>query len=352
MNRRQYLATLLVVAAGCSGTSDQNAPTSSPRPTTTPIETTTTIPTTDPSPTTTASPTESEPTETVVESDAPIYIDRALEDLQTALQKYLEHADTDEPTLTDVTAASVHFSAGAVHIPTTDAAQHLDRAAEEDTGAHAETIADLRTALTFLDLAADVQARLANCYLFVRRGMGNLRKDEFDELRDTVLPELEDDREAAGEAHESLIEETEATAMTSFDGITEGEYTAKREQFTAELDAIETLEEAFPDYVRALNKFSSARRDTDPSAYEFDDFEDLASRLESTPRPESVGSFVDELHTVANHLPEVQSTMQDAAVASKDGNEATANQHVCDAEAMIEDCGVCSDYVNIEGEDC
>jgi hypothetical protein len=362
MRRRTILATVgALFSAGCSEivpppqtTVTDGAPGSATDETATGTVPTDTLQTTDGSEQTTDGPTDTA-TDTPSETEREVAdaIETAHGHLTDSLSGYLAFAETSDPTLLDVTAAT-NVSVSNVTSPASDARQVLDgapRYVDED-------VERLSGVADFLTSAIRCQSNLEGAYSKFEFVHGRLYAQQFATLPDQ-LSQLRERRDTAERHLEALQSETERTDMQAFDPLSEDDYDRKVEQLQREVTAFDTLADTVETVVDGLEAFIDGNDDfTDEdydSAAEFyatatQSFSTANDALTALDTPESLASTVSELVSVTNALATGAHDLADAASAADEYEWDTHDQEFESAVSQLRTSEVAVDQIDSVGE--
>lgn len=345
MHRRTFLS--VAGLAGLSGCSASDLlPTSTPTENPTP-EATTTVET-PPETTTTAETTEEPPTETTTETGTPTLaearLQRARGQLQSAIDAYAEQGTLDGDGLLRVDARATEFSSGAVFEHTNRARERIRGADELDQGELADEIRTLEEVHQFLTRAAQTQQYLGNAYANLETILQRIESENYtnaDQFRRSMASNVANAREAL----EALRKTTSADAIGDFEGLSADGYAAKIEEFSNELGAFQTIDEALVEFISALKGFSeewSEYYDDDDNygAFSPEQFEPISAKMSQSPSPDSMTELIDELNCLIDSRAKASGHMQSAASAREDGERVLAREYEQMAEDEMNRCTV------------
>jgi len=361
MRRRTFLATTgALLSAGCSeivpppGTTEASETTGSPSEaaTGTPSDGVPTAgTTTDPGP----DPTTDQPTETTTET--PSEAERAVaEALSTArsllsdsLAAYRAFADTDEPTLLDVTAAT-QVSVSDVTSLASDAREVLEEApryVDEDVQ-HLQGVAD------FLTTGIRCQSSLNSAYSRFEFVRGRVYAEDFASLT-RQLDDLRDRRDNAGDFLETLQSETGRSDMQAFEPLSADDYDAKITQLQREVSAFGTLADALETMGSGLETFIDGNDEFTDDDY--DDANELYATanqafrtaneaLTTLDTPNSLTDAVSELRSVTDALAAGTQDLVEAAAAGDEYEWETYDAEFADAVSELRASQVAVDEID------
>ncbi|WP_136717465.1 hypothetical protein [Halorientalis salina] len=362
MRRRTILATVgALFSAGCSEivpppqtTVTDGAPGSATDETATGTVPTDTLQTTDGSEPTTDQHTDTA-TDTPSESEREVAgaIETARGHLAESLSGYLAFAETSEPTLLDVTAAT-DVSVSNVTSPASDARQVLNGAPSYVD----EDVERLSGVADFLTTAIRCQSNLEGTYSKFEFVHGRLYAEQFATLPDQ-LSQLRDRRDTAESHLETLRSETDRADMQAFDALSEDDYDRKVEQLQREVTAfgtlantVETIADGLEAFIDGNDEFTDEDYDSAAELYStatrtFGTANDTLNALDT---PESLASAVSELRSVTNALATGAHDLADAASAADEYEWDTHDQEFESAVSQLRTSEVAVERIDSVGE--
>lgn len=353
MDRRTYLTAAGVVFAGCSSSpTETETPTSSDSPTETATPTQT--PTDTPTDTPTASPTaEPTPTETPEPTQAEIQLQRAIEDLDKALDQF---APLDRPMI-EVTAMSAPFSQRDVRDALDGARGHLGAAKDKMTDDTPDEVRKLHRQLTgvfwFFWWAAPVQVAIksaASDLLTIESAAYAGNGLKLNQSKEIFLDDI-DEVEANLDKLRRDSDPEDANAPCE---LTEEEYHEKLNQFESEADDMEELVTFFDEFLPVVSTVADAIEDYEDESYgkassgfysAGSSFEDRAESLSPDDYRDEFSEIVDRAVCVSEAMAAGCRELDVAATAGMNGNESKQETARENAKEEFEQCDLVFEHM-------
>jgi hypothetical protein len=257
MHRRQVLAVLTALVAGCNG---QETTTDTPTSTGTPTPTATETPT----PTATETPTES-PTPTATETPTPGAAERAGNEAIAEVQRTLDsvvatYGGARSDSILGTDASSTSFRGGRIEDSLSEAESELETARERAvTRSQQRTVERLAVTIRFLELATEAQVALTNAFFSLDRAREEIERERGNDARNS-LDDMELERGFAENPFERIRAETDAESVSVISRIDTADYEAKVAQFDAEIREMPRLSSRVETLSRAVDRLRLARR--------------------------------------------------------------------------------------------
>lgn len=255
MRRRQVLALLTGLVAGCS--SQQETETETTTATSTPTATPTASPTASPTPTETETPTA---TETATPGAAERAGNEAIAEVEKTLNSAVAtYGGPDSDSLLGVDASTTDFRGGRVDRLLTEAETELETARERAViRSQQRTVERLAVAIRFLELASEAQVALGNAFFALGQARSEVDREDGSEAGDD-LDRMENERRLAMPILDSIRAETDAASVSVLSSVDTAMYEAKVAQFEAEIAVMGRLRPAVDQLASAVNRLATAK---------------------------------------------------------------------------------------------